>query len=50
LKTRNHVLSCLRYGADIISVPESLFFEMFHHPLTDQALAEFDEIWQKVKK
>ena len=50
LKNRNHVLSCMRYGADIISVPESLFFEMFHHPLTDQALAEFDEIWQKVKK
>jgi transaldolase len=48
LKTRNHVLSCLRHGADIISVPESLFFEMFHHPLTDQALAEFDEVWRKV--
>jgi transaldolase len=50
LKTRNHVLSCLRHGADIISVPESLFFEMFHHPLTDQALAEFDEVWRKVIK
>jgi transaldolase len=50
LKTRNHVMSCLRYGADIISLPESLFFEMFHHPLTDQALAGFDEIWEKVKK
>ena len=50
LKTRNHVLSCMRYGADIISVPESLFFEMFHHPLTDQALAEFDEVWSKVIK
>ena len=50
LKNRSHVLSCLRYGVDIISVPESLFFEMFHHPLTDQALAEFDEIWSKVRK
>jgi transaldolase len=50
LKTRNHVLNCMRYGADIISVPESLFFEMFRHPLTDQALDGFDEIWQKVKK
>jgi transaldolase len=50
LKTRNHVLSCLRAGADIVSVPESLFFEMFHHPLTDHALAEFDEIWEKVIK
>ena len=50
LKTRNHVLDCMRYGADIISVPESIFFEMFHHPLTTQALEEFDEVWQKVKK
>jgi transaldolase len=50
LKTRNHVLSCLRQGVDIITVPESLFFAMFHHPLTDQALAEFDEIWQKVSR
>lgn len=50
LKTRNHVLSCLRAGADIVTVPESLFFEMFHHPLTDQALAEFDEDWEKIPK
>ncbi len=48
LKTRNHVLSCLPVGADIISVPESLFFEMFHHPLTDHALAEFDRDWERV--
>ncbi len=50
LKTRNHVLNCMRYGADIISVPESLFFEMFHHPLTDQALEGFDEIWEKIRR
>jgi transaldolase len=48
LKTRNHVLSCLRAGADVISVPGSLFFEMFHHPLTTHALAEFDKDWEKV--
>jgi transaldolase len=50
LKTRNHVLSCLRAGVDIISVPESLFFEMFHHPLTDHGLAEFDEDWKKISR
>jgi hypothetical protein len=42
------VLSCIRHGADIVSLPESLFFDLFHHPLTDQALAEFDDIWKKV--
>ena len=48
LKTRNHVINCMRYGADIISLPQSLFFEMFDHPLTVQALNEFDEIWEKI--
>ncbi len=48
LKTRNHVMACLRCGADIISVPESIFFDMFHHPLTTQAMDEFDQVWEKV--
>ena len=50
LKTQNHILSCLRAGADIVTIPESLFFEMFKHPLTDQGLTEFDEVWKKVKQ
>ncbi len=41
LKSRNHVIGCMRAGADIITLPESLFFQMFHHPLTDEGLAEF---------
>jgi transaldolase len=50
LKTRNHVINCLRAGVDVISLPESLFFEMFDHPLTIEALAQFDEAWKKVNK
>jgi transaldolase len=50
LKTRNHVINCLRAGVDIISLPESLFFEMFDHPLTIKALAQFDEAWERVIK
>jgi transaldolase len=49
LKTRQHALICMRAGADIISVPESLFFEMFRHPLTDQGLAEFEKDWKKLR-
>jgi len=48
LKTRNHAINCFRAGVDVISVPESLFFEMFDHPLTIQALDQFDEAWEKV--
>ena len=47
LKTRNHILDCMSAGADIISIPEGLFFQMYGHPLTDQGLAEFDAIWEK---
>ena len=49
LKTRNHVLACMRVGADIITLPEALFFEMYQHPLTAQGLEEFDKAWEKVK-
>jgi transaldolase len=49
LKTQNHILQCLRAGADIVTIPESLFFQMFEHPLTAQGLAEFDQAWKKVK-
>lgn len=50
LKTQNHVLLCLRAGVDIATVPEALFFQMFKHPLTDLALAQFAEDWKKVPK
>jgi transaldolase len=43
LKTQNHVLLSARAGADIITIPESLFFQMFLHPLTDAGLAQFAE-------
>jgi transaldolase len=50
LKTQYHVLSCLRAGIDIATVPESLFFQLFKHPLTDAGLAQFAEDWKKVPK
>jgi transaldolase len=48
MKTQNHVLSCLRAGVDIVTIPESLFFQMFKHPLTDSGLAEFEKDWAGV--
>jgi len=50
LKTPNHVLSCMRAGVDVATVPESLFFQMFKHPLTDAGLAQFAEAWKKVPR
>lgn len=50
LKTQNHVLSCLRAGVDIVTVPEFLFFQMYKHPLTDVGLAQFAKDWESVPK
>ena len=50
LKTQNHVLSCLRAGVDIVTIPESLFFQMYKHPLTDVGLAQFAKDWENVPK
>jgi transaldolase len=48
VKTQNHILSCLRAGVDIATVPENLFFQMFQHPLTDSGLADFKKDWARV--
>ncbi len=50
LKTQNHVLSCLRAGIDIVTIPPELFWQMYKHLLTDQALEQFDKDWAKVPK
>lgn len=50
MKTQNHILSCLRAGIDIVTIPDSLFFQMFNHPLTDSGLAQFAVDWEKVPK
>ncbi|RPI22760.1 MAG: fructose-6-phosphate aldolase [Acidobacteria bacterium] len=50
VKTQPTLLSCLRAGVDIATIPEDLFNLMFEHPLTQLGLAQFDQDWQKVKK
>ncbi len=50
LKTQNHVLACLRAGVDVVTLPESLFFQMYKHPLTDIGLAQFAKDWESVPK
>ncbi len=50
VKTQNHLLACLRAGIDIATIPETLFFQAFDHPLTDLGLEQFASDWQRVKK
>ncbi|MFW6154939.1 MAG: transaldolase family protein [Planctomycetota bacterium] len=49
VKTTNQVMACLRAGIDIATIPESVFFQLFRHPLTDVGLAQFAEVWKGVK-
>ena len=50
VKTQNHLLACMRAGLDIVTIPESLFFRMFEHPLTDVGIEMFLKDWEKVPK
>lgn len=44
------ILSCLRAGVDIATIPWALFQQLFLHPLTDAGLAQFDKDWAEVPK
>ena len=50
MKTQNHVLSCLRNGVDIATLPPSLFFQLYKHNLTDAGLAQFERDWAGVRE
>lgn len=50
MKTQNHVLSCLRAGVDVATIPDTLFYQLFKHPLTDAGLGQFAKDWKKVPK
>ncbi len=44
-----HVLEAARMGADIGTMPMSVFQTLLKHPLTDSGLARFLADWEKVK-
>ena len=48
IRNVRHVGRAFRAGADVVTLPPSLFQEMYKHDLTDQGLAQFDEDWKKV--
>lgn len=44
-----HVLDAAMAGADVSTIPFSVFKQLVHHPLTDKGLAKFLEDWKEVK-
>jgi transaldolase len=48
IKNRTNVIDCMKAGVDIVSLPETIFFDMFNHPQTESGLHEFDIAWKKL--
>jgi transaldolase len=44
-----HVVEAARMGADIVTMPKSVFQKLLKHPLTDIGLKRFLVDWEKVK-
>ena len=45
-----HVLESAKMGADIATMPYSVFEQLFKHTLTDAGIKRFMEDWEKVPK
>ena len=41
IRTVDHVLECARTGADVVTLPPKIFYQLVDHPLTDKGLAQF---------
>ena len=50
VRNTNHVLEAAKIGADIATIPYSVFEQLFKHPLTDVGIKKFLEDWEKVPK
>jgi len=45
-----HVIEAARCGADVATMPYSVFTLLVKHPLTDLGLKKFDEDWKKLQQ
>ena len=45
----DHVEKAFKLGADVVTMPPSLFWKMYKHALTDQGLDKFKEDWKALQ-
>jgi transaldolase len=43
----NHIIQAARMGADVVTCPPKILWQLFDHPLTDKGLKAFTEDWAK---
>ena len=48
IRSIDHVVNAFSSGTDIVTLPPSIFEEMYKHDLTDQGIDQFDKDWKKV--
>lgn len=41
-----HVVECAKIGADVVTAPPKVLWQMFNHPLTDKGLDAFLKDWE----
>ena len=46
IRSANHVLECGQIGADIVTIPNKVFNQLFTHPLTDVGIKKFETDWK----
>ncbi len=50
VRSPNHVLTAMRMGADVATIPFKVIGQLIKHPLTDVGLARFIEDGKKIKQ
>ena len=48
IRTTEHVTNAFIAATDIVTLPPSIFEEMYKHDLTDQGIDQFDKDWKQV--
>ena len=48
IRTTEHVTNAFIADTDIVTLPPSIFEEMYKHDLTDQGIDQFDKDWKQV--
>lgn len=47
IRETKHIEQAAIYGADVVTVPPKMIYQMMEHPLTDKGLKTFTEDWAK---
>ena len=47
IRSVKHIVDAAKMGADVVTVPPKVLWQMFQHPLTDKGLEVFEKDWQE---